>query len=151
MGCHALLQGDLLNSRIEPRSPAMQVDSLLSEPYLPTISHSWYFLFFVSSKSKFPSGIIYFQSEPLLFAFIYFCLRWVFIALYRLSLVLENRGYSSLFCAGFSLQWLLLLQSTGSRPCRLSSFGAWAQLSCSMWNLPRPGIGPRPLHWQADS
>ena len=45
---------------------------------------------------------------------IYFWLRWVFIAMRRL-LVVASRGYSSLWCAGFSLQWLLLLQSTGSR------------------------------------
>ena len=55
-----------------------------------------------------------------------------------LSLVAARGGYSSLWCVGFSLQWLLLLQSTGSRctgfsSCgsralehRLSSCGAWA-------------------------
>ena len=32
VGCHALLQGDLPKPRIEPRSPALQVDSLPSEP-----------------------------------------------------------------------------------------------------------------------
>ena len=32
VGCHALLQGNLLNSGIKPRSPAKQADSLLSEP-----------------------------------------------------------------------------------------------------------------------
>ena len=31
MGCHALLQGNLPNPRIEPRSPVLQVDSLPSE------------------------------------------------------------------------------------------------------------------------
>ena len=30
-------------------------------------------------------------------------------------LLAASRGYSSLQCVGFSLQWLLLLQSTGSR------------------------------------
>ena len=45
----------------------------------------------------------------------FFWLRWVFIAAHGLSLVAESRGYSSLRCAGFSLWWLLLLQSTGSR------------------------------------
>ena len=67
-------------------------------------------------------------------------------------------GYSSLRCAGFSLQCLLLLQSTGSGwqgfsscgwglscgslalECRLSSCGPWAQLPCGMWDLPGPGI-----------
>ena len=32
VGCHALLLGVLLNPGIEPRSPALQADSLLSEP-----------------------------------------------------------------------------------------------------------------------
>ena len=39
---------------------------------------------------------------------IFFWLRWVFV-------VAASRGYSSLWCTGFSLQWLLLLQSTSSR------------------------------------
>ena len=65
-----------------------------------------------------------------------------------------ERGYSSLGCAGFSLRWLLLLQSTGSRragfssrgswdlECRLSSCGAWAYLLRRMWDLPGPGLEP---------
>ena len=32
VGCHALLQGDLCDPGIEPRSPALQADSLLPEP-----------------------------------------------------------------------------------------------------------------------
>ena len=39
----------------------------------------------------------------------------------------SERGYSSLQCAGFSLQWLLLLRSTGSRCASFSSCGTWAQ------------------------
>ena len=46
--------------------------------------------------------------------FIYFWLRWVFVAVRGLSLVVTSGCYSSLQCMGFSLQWLLLLQSTGS-------------------------------------
>ena len=34
---------------------------------------------------------------------------------------------SSLLCAGFSLRWLLLLRSTGSRCVGFSSCGSWAQ------------------------
>ena len=49
------------------------------------------------------------------FFFFNFWLRWVFVAVCRLSLVAASRVYSSLWCAGFSLWWLLLLQSTGSR------------------------------------
>ena len=43
------------------------------------------------------------------------------------SLVVASGGYSSLRCVGFSLQWLLLLQSMGSRRTGFSSCGAWAQ------------------------
>ena len=73
-------------------------------------------------------------------------------------------GYSSLRCTGFSLRWLHLLQSMGSRctgfsscgsralELRLSSCGARALLLRGMWDLPRPGLSnPRPLRWQADS
>ena len=59
--------------------------------------------------------------------FIYFWLHWVFIAVRGFSLVALSGGCSSLQCAGFSLQWLLLLQSTGSRHVGFSSCGMWAQ------------------------
>ena len=61
-----------------------------------------------------------------LFLFI-FWLHWVFVAARGLSLVTASRGYSSLRCAGFSLQQLLLLRSTGSRCVGFSSCGTWAQ------------------------
>ena len=41
---------------------------------------------------------------------IYFWLHWVFVAVHRLSLVAASGGYSSLQCAGFSLQWLLVAE-----------------------------------------
>ena len=89
-----------------------------------------------------------------IYLFIYLWLRWVFVAARGLALVAVSWGYSSLWCAGFSLQWLLLLQSTGSRrvgfsscgswalECRLSSCGTQAQLLHSMWDLPGPGLEP---------
>ena len=49
------------------------------------------------------------------YLFIFFWLRWVFFAARGLSLVAGSKGYSSLQYAGFSLRWLLLLRSTGSR------------------------------------
>ena len=58
--------------------------------------------------------------------FIYFWLHWVFIAVRGLSLVVASRGYCSLQCVGFSLQWLLSLRSTGSRRAGFSSCGTWA-------------------------
>ena len=58
--------------------------------------------------------------------FIYFWLRWVFVAARGLSVVAASRGYSSLRCAGFPLRWLLLLWSTGSRRAGFSSCGSRA-------------------------
>ena len=60
---------------------------------------------------------------------------------------------SLLLCVGFSLWWLLLLQSTGSRHAGFSSCGsralehrfsscARALLLHGMWDLPRPGLKP---------
>ena len=48
-----------------------------------------------------------------------FWLCWVFVIACGLSPVVVNTGYSSLRCVGFSLRWLLFLQSTGSRAFRL--------------------------------
>ena len=62
-----------------------------------------------------------------LFKFIYFWLHWVFIAAHGLYLVVASGSYSSLRCAGFSLWWLLLLQSMGSRRTGFSSCDTWAQ------------------------
>ena len=71
-----------------------------------------------------------------------------------LPLVAASGGYSSLQHVGFSLQWLLLLQSTGSRHVGFSSCGSWAlehrlnscdtraYLLRGMWDLPRPGLEP---------
>ena len=77
------------------------------------------------------------------------------------SLVTVSRGCSSLCCTGFSLRWLsccraraLGMQASvvvahGFISCssqalehRLKSCGAWAQLLCIMWHLPRPEIEP---------
>ena len=97
------------------------------------------------------------------------CLR---CCAHGLSLVAVSRGYSSLWCTDFSLQWPLLLWSTGSRcagfnncgmrasvvvarglsSCgsqapehRLSSCGTRAQLLRGMRDLPGPGLEPMSL------
>ena len=75
----------------------------------------WTFLFFFFLMNKF------------IYLFIYFGLCWVFVAARGLSLVAGSGGYSSLRCVGFSLRWLLLLWSTGSRSAGFSSCGTWAQ------------------------
>ena len=59
-----------------------------------------------------------------LFIFIFGCVGS--LLLHGLSLVTVSRGYSSLRCVGFSLRWLLLLQSTGSRHVGFSSCGTRA-------------------------
>ena len=63
----------------------------------------------------------------LIHLFIYLWLRWVFVAVRGLSLVAASGSYSSLWCTAFSLQWLLLLQSTGSRHASFSSCDMQAQ------------------------
>ena len=71
------------------------------------------------------------NSYSFFFLIFNFWLCLVFIAARGLSLVVVSRGCSSLQCAGFSegfsLRWLLLLQSTGSRRTGFSSCGTWAQ------------------------
>ena len=65
--------------------------------------------------------------KKVIYLFVYlFRLHWVSVAARRLSLVEASRGYSSLRCAGFSLRWLLLLRSTGSRHMGFSSCGSQA-------------------------
>ena len=108
-------------------------------PYSLTTASLYFFIFL----------IMIFKNK-----FIYLLLRCVFIAARGLSLVAASGGYSSLWCAGFSLRWLLSFRSTGSRrvgfsSCgswalerRLSSCGAQAQLLRSMWDLRGPGLEP---------
>ena len=71
--------------------------------------------------------IIYSLKKLFILFIFYFWLHWVFVAVCGLSLVAASGGYSSLRCAGSSLQWLLLLQSTGSRHVGFSSCGMQAQ------------------------
>ena len=92
--------------------------------------------------------------KSLFILFIYFWLCWVFVAARGLSLVAASGGYSSLRYEGFSLRWLLLLESTGSRCAGFNSCGLWAlelrlsscgsrtELLCGMWDLPGPGLIP---------
>ena len=77
-------------------------------------------------------GILYdLRGQLLFFLEIYlFWLCWVFVAACKLSLAAASGGYTSLQCAGFSLRWLLLLQSMGSRHAGFSSCGTRAQ---SLW------------------
>ena len=79
--------------------------------------------------------------------FFFFWLHWVFIAALELSLVAVSRGYFSLWNTGFSLRWLLSLQSMGFRS--VGSVVVVHRLSCSA----ACGIFPDPcsLSWQSGS
>ena len=66
------------------------------------------------------------------FIYLFLGLRWVFVAAGGLCLAVASGGYSSLrWCAGFSLRWLLVLQTTGSRRAGFSSCGLQA-LECTL-------------------
>ena len=80
-----------------------------------------------SSKSFIDSGLTFRSLIHFEFFLFFFWLCWVFIAVCGLSLVVASGSYSSLRYMGFSLQWLLLLQSMGSRCVVFSSCGMWAQ------------------------
>ena len=88
--------------------------------------------------------------KKLIHSFIHFWLHWVFVAACRLSLVAASGGYSSLRCTGFSLRWLLLLQSMGSK--RVGSVVVAHSVSCSAacGIFPDEGSNPCLLHWQVD-
>ena len=111
----------------------------------------WYFLFL---------NLFLFNFILIFYINIYFIIGCS-IAVCGLSLVAASGGYSSLQCVDFSLQWLLVLWSTGCRSAgfsscgtqapqlwlaalerRLSSCCARAQLLHSMWDLPSPGLEP---------
>ena len=88
----------------------------------------------------------------------WFC--WVFVAALGFTLVVSG-GCSSLRCMGFSLQWLLLLWSTGAWApwLRLAGSRAWAQwlwhmrFSCSeaCESFPDQGLNLCPLRWRVHS
>ena len=73
------------------------------------------------------------------------------VAARRLSLVAASRGYSSLRCTCFSLRWLLLLRSTGSRRTGFSSCSTQAQ---QLWHREVPSshiLSGKPVGGRGDS
>ena len=94
---------------IEPMPPALRAWSL----------NHW-------TASEVPSQLFFFLINSFIL-FIYFWRHWVLVAGHRLSLVVASGGYSSSWCTGFSLRWLLLWRSTGSRRTGFSSCGTRAQ------------------------
>ena len=79
------------------------------------------------------------QGSPRIALFINFCLLvyfwllWVFVAEHRLSLVVANGVYSSLWFMGFSY-------------CGAQALGTWAP-----WHVESSQTRDQTLHWQADS
>ena len=79
------------------------------------------------------------------------------------SLVAVSGGYSSLWCTDFSLQWLVLLWSMGSRVRRLQQLQLWGTtaqvqqlrhtgfVAQQHMGSSRQGLNPCLLHWQEDS
>ena len=113
------------------------VPGVISWPYIKrAITECFWYQSFLQCFNNWNS-----ECQKLLFfffvTFFFFWLHWVFVAVCRLSLVAASRGYSLLRCTGFSLWWLLLLRSTGSRCAGFSSCGSWALerslSSCGAW------------------
>ena len=88
--------------------------------------------------------------------FLWLC--WISVAARGLSLAAVSWRHFSLPCMGFSLQWLLLLWSTGSRHASFSScqnmgsvlvHGIICSAACGIFL--NQGLDPCALHWQANS
>ena len=135
MGCHARLQGIFSTQGSNPGLLQCRWILYCLSHICPQLAILGAFYFFLPVYPSF--HLVSFTSNLnnfCLHLFIFVC------ALYRLSLVAENRAYSSLFCAGFALQGLLLLQSTGSRHVGFSSCSTWAQWLrhmdlIALWNV----------------
>ena len=100
---------------------------------------STYFLFF------------FFFLRNVVYLFIYFWLRWVFVSVRGLSPVAASGGHSSSRCAGPSPSRPLLLRSTGSRSAGSVIVAHGPSRSAAYGIFPDQGSNPCPLHWQADS
>ena len=73
---------------------------------------------------------------------IFICLFWAMLGFHCYAQIFSVCCGEQGQCTGFSSQWLLLLESTGSRVHGLSSCGTRAQLPCGIWGFPGPGIEP---------
>ena len=73
---------------------------------------------------------------------------YLFLAVWAFSTVASG-SYSSLQSLGFSLWWLLLLWSTGSRASVVVAQGLSCSLACGIFL--DQGLNLCSPHWQADS
>ena len=95
------------------------------------VFYLWFLFFFLEgSCSGFGCFVVFFWWGAIGCVLDFFGFNWFFIFVPGLSLVAASRPPG---CTGFS------------------SCGAWAQLLHRMWNLPRPGMEPMSLNWQAYS
>ena len=162
--------GDLPNPGIEPRSPALQADSLPAEPpgkprtsssplfllsgpkpEVVLLSESWRLAMHERKSGYIELFIDFslcreseFQHNSLVFLFIFGCAGSSLLR--GLSLVVV--------CVGFSLRWLLLLPSMGSNDATAASLtvvACWPSCStaCRIFLDQRSNMCP--LHWQTDS
>ena len=81
----------------------------------------------------------------------FFWLHWVFAAAHELSLVVVSRGCSSLWCAGFSLWWLLLLWSLVCRHAGPVDVAHELSSSAARGLFPDLGSNPRLPHCWVDA
>ena len=96
------------------------------------------------------SLILLFFKFIYLFIYIYFWLFWVFVSVRGISLVAASRGHFIAVRGPLTVAASLVAEHR-LQTRRLSSCGSRVQLLRGMWDLPRPGLEPVSLHWQADS
>ena len=89
---------------------------------------------------------------------IYFQLHWIFVAMRAFPQLWQARATlccsaEASYCSIFPHRRAQALSTWASVVvgCGLTSFGTRAQLICSLWTLPGPGIEPMSLLWQMDS
>ena len=95
----------------------------LPRPGLKPVSPALIGRFSTTAPPGKPLSLFFFKGT---FIYLLIGLCWVFVVACRLSLVVASGVYSSLWCVGFSLRWLLLLRSMGSRRAGFSSCGSQA-------------------------
>ena len=78
------------------------------------------------------------------FKFILFIYFWLALGPRCCARAFSSCGEQASHCSGFSHcgARALGMRAPVVVACRLSSCGSQAQLLCSMWNLPRPGLEP---------
>ena len=122
---------------------------------LQRVGHNWRtFTFTLHHKIRTVQWFFFFLTcqnwTHIQFLIICFGLQWVFVAACELSLVGFSRGYSLLWCVGFSFWWLLLL---GSAVPRLTGLvvvvhGLSWSLACGIFPDQESNLCLLP--WQAD-